>query len=209
MPSAPSTRKAITPLARSSPTISACHSQTQSTAPWCRSKTANWCTASWSKSTKTKYSSTLVTRAKASFWPASSASVTMSIRPKSSSLASRSKPWFSPRKTKKVACCCPRSVLSTSVLGAPSKRSKKPTAWSKVWSSKLSRAALSSTSAFAVSFLHRWSNCAESAILRRTSARSYRPRSSNSTRTATTSCSAAVRSWKRPRRNHETASSPT
>ena len=48
--------------------------------------------------------------------------------------------------------------------------------------------ASSSISDFEGSCRHRWSNFAESAICSPTSARRFRPRSSNSTRTATTSC---------------------
>ncbi|MCL4152995.1 UNVERIFIED_CONTAM: hypothetical protein GTU68_014981, partial [Idotea baltica] len=165
--------------------------------------------ALWFVSIATKYSSTSATRAKALSRLGSFRSVTTSILQRSCRSAMNSKLSSSRRKTKKAGCSSPRSVLSTSVPGAQSKRSKNATAWSPDRSSKLSRVASSSISASVASCQHRWWSSVGSAICSRTSAVRSKPRSSSWTRTATTLCFHVGPTWKRRRRNSAKTSWPT
>src|SRR5699024_8168706 len=87
--------------------------------------------------------------------------------------------------------------LSTSALGATSKRSRKKTVLSPVPSSKLSRVVSSSTSVYEASCQHRWLKCVVFATWHHTSVRNSKPRSSNSIRTATTLCCPAALGWNR------------
>ncbi len=167
-----------------------------------RSRTASSSTAPSSRSTRTRSCSTSATSPRASSPPASCRSATTSTRTRSSRSASRSRPSSSPRRTRKAAWSCPRSGPSTSGPGARSRRSRKPTASSRARSSRSSRAASSSTSACAASCPPRSSSCAGSATCSPYVGKiARRPRSSSSTRTATTWCCPAGPGSRRPRRS--------
>ena len=178
-----------------------CHSTMRTPHQWCRLKTDRSSKAPWSRLTATKFFSTLATSLKASSLLANFRFAMTSIPPKSFQWARSSRHSFFRRKTKKVVSFFPRSAHSTSVPGERSKRSRKKTASSAARSSRSSRAVSSSTSAFVASFPHRLLNCVAFATLRRTSAAPSKPRSLNSTRTATTLCSRVGAGSKRPRRN--------
>ncbi|CAB4330415.1 unannotated protein [freshwater metagenome] len=176
---------------------------------WFRLKTDRSSKAPWSRLTATKFFSTLVISLKASSLLANFPFATMSTLPRSFQWARSSRHSFCRRKTKKVVSFFPRSARSTSVPGEQSKRSKKKTALSAAQSSRSSRVVSSSTSVSAAFFPHHSSSCVVSATLRRMSAAPSMPRSSNSTKIATTLCFHVVDGSKKLRRNSVRISSPT
>ena len=182
-------------------TTSKTTSRLRSPPPSSSSRKATSWKAPWSVSTRMGRWWTSATSPRVSSPPRSCRSARTSIRTPWCRSVSGSRRSSSTRRTTRAGSSCRRSVPSTSVRGAASSGSPIRVRPSGERSSRSSRADSSWTSVCVASCRRRSSICAGCVISIRSSVRRSRPRSSNSTETATTSSCHAAPISKRSRRS--------